>query len=124
MARIPVKDLAALAEKHNGRIAVLVLYDQQDNNTHVVSWGDNPHMCDRAAQLSEHLKKAMGWPEKQWSTIPSRVAKLHHMIGDVVREVEDEGIELTRPSFIAKWGKFKKDLIERAKKVMEPANES
>lgn len=145
MPRIPVKDLAEVAKRHRGKLAVLVIYD--GDSTHVVSWGDTVHNCDRAAQLSEHLKKAMGWPEKLWSTIPSRVAKLHRLIGDVVREAESEKIPCTeckpcadgvsrRPhaeapcpmcggsSFSSKWGKFKKDLTERVKKIKEPAGES
>ena len=95
-----------------------MIYD--GDSTHVVSWGDTQHNCDRAAQLSEHLKKAMGWPEKLWSTMPSRIIKLHRLVGDVVREAEQAGIG---GAFLEKWGKFKKDLTEHVKKIKEPAGE-
>jgi len=69
---LPIAAAKSVSEKYGCRQVILLAWDGE--RTHVVTYGETPDDCERAALGGNMLKKKWGWPE--CNDQPSRVRKL------------------------------------------------
>ncbi len=85
--RIPVSAAKLVAVTYDCRQVILVALDN-DNTTHVVTYGSTEEQCDQAAQGGDFVKKALGWPESL-NAMPNRVKALSARVKEL--EARDAG---------------------------------
>jgi len=81
--RIPIKALKEIAKKYSLSHIILFAYHPNSKEHHIASYGKSLEGCSQAADFSNTLREALGWPEALLVQ-PSRVKKL---------QVEVEGLK-------------------------------
>ncbi len=84
---IPWEVAKEVAERHGCRQVILVAWDGE--STHVVTYGNDVHDSDQAAQGGNFVKKALGWPDQLCQARSPRVVSLEERI-EWLREATDQ----------------------------------
>ena len=61
---IPILEAKAISKKYNYPEVVIFAYDPETKNQHVTTFGQSQAQCEDAARAGNHLKRALGWPER------------------------------------------------------------
>ena len=75
MKRLPIQAAKDVAQKYGQAQVILVAWDEDDNLTHVVSYGRTLKDCESAAAGANLIKKALGFPESLCNDKPARVRR-------------------------------------------------
>ena len=79
---LPIARAKEIADKHPElKQVIVVAWD--GSNTHVVTWGNDVHQCDMAAQGGNFVKKALGWPNELCNAESQSVLKLKNRIKEL-----------------------------------------
>lgn len=88
--RVPIRVAREVGRQQGLSQVILVAWDGK--RMHVVTWGDTTEACDQAAQGGDLVKKALGYPERDIGTLPSRVKKMKARIADLEEQLARLGV--------------------------------
>lgn len=72
MENIKISDAKRISEKSGFPEIVIFGYDPESGSQHVTTYGKTKLQCNDAAKAGNHLKRALGWPEKDCHAKPSK----------------------------------------------------
>ncbi len=84
--KIPIHDLKEFSKKYK-LSHIIVFAFGKDNIQYMASYGDTTEACSQAADFSNKLKTAAGWPESLHAQ-PSTVKKLKDRILELEAELD------------------------------------
>lgn len=70
--RIPIQAAKDVAKKYKLKQVVMILLDEQ-NISHVVTYGKTLEDCYMAAESGNNIKRHMGFPEELCNEVPRRI---------------------------------------------------
>ena len=81
MSRIPISAAARIAREYD--VDQVVIFARRwsrepglgDGSEHVTTFGKTVADCKVAAQMGNHLKRYVGWPEADCNAVPARARK-------------------------------------------------
>ncbi len=69
---IPIEAAKRIADEYDQNQVIIVTFDKQTGETHVVTYGRTIEECKQAAQGGNFVKKALGWPDSICHAVPER----------------------------------------------------
>jgi len=75
MKRIPIAVAKRLAKELRQTRIVLITYDPQTSDTHVVTYGKSLNDSAQASDLGNAIKTHLGFPKEACQSVPARVAR-------------------------------------------------